>query len=1102
MAAQLSDSFASGLAKKGYIMKFKTLARKGCAVFLALALCMSLVQVPAFAAELEGGETPSVSEPAAPEANETTSPVDKAPADNGEASAPEAPKQDATEEKEETTPVETPEEETNEETKQEPTETETPEADAEEGTAQEETNEETNSEEPNDEDATDNETPEEDAEAEDAEEETPEDTTEEDATDSETPEEEAEEDADKEESTDEEEVLDEEPTEEVTYSEAAQKFLDAVAGLPDSVTKENFESISALLDKVQALFGALTEEEMALVDPVLVKVSNLMESLDDVGALLEEEELSGEVEVKTYAEFVAAVEAPAVTAITLVTDIASTFSPLTIDLANRQSNLTLNLGNYELGSKDNGPAITIQDTVGKTPFAVVLNGGTIKGGVKVSSGIFTMESGKITESANSGVVVEAGATFNMKGGEISGNTASGTSYVDTITGYVNEKNHQAGGGVLVKGGTFNMSGGLITNNSTEDTSTRYSVTGNAKGQGGGVAVVNDGYNANEKGSVGTFNLTGGTISNNTAGEGGGVFIGDKAEFTMHGNGLVDNNTAQVGEGGGIYIKGTGTITAGSITNNTTNTEEDLGGGGIYVENSGELNLQNALITDNEAAGFGGGIAACVHGKTVMFSVNGAAIFDNDASGTGQTKTNTKVDGQDAWKMHTDKNLAEGAKDIFSAGNSEVAGTPGALVGLVMLGGELANWEGWKINYTTKTGGHWTENGKPDTSRPISYEKVEQGQTAAIYGDQLLGLTADPSEKAKALATQFACVLITGNKSTKTHGGGVANNGILTIGAGDTENNESVSTDLNLDKTLDVLPGLDAGEDKRELGDQEFTFEVKTEEGESVGTVKNDKDGKATFNISAKTFEKAENGETFTFFVSEPKGNDTTVTYDPTVYKVTVTIKVDKTTATIGNNNNYTFTSRLIDTVVVEKITYDEDGNVVDTKVVEDNLIRFENFYTPEKPEVPEVPEKPPVDPVDPPEKPPVDPPEKPEKPEEKPEEKPPVDVPDEEPPLVEIPEEPPVDIPDEEPPLVEIPDEQPPLVEIPEPDVPRAPATPVVEVPDPEVPLVDIPEEDVPLADVPATGDNSGLWMVLGLVACAGLAYFFLDEKKRQNEAK
>ncbi len=284
--------------------------------------------------------------------------------------------------------------------------------------------------------------------------------------------------------------------------------------------------------------------------------------------------------------------------------------------------------------------------------------------------------------------------------------------------------------------------------------------------------------------------------------------------------------------------------------------------------------------------------------------------------------------------------------------------------------------------------------------------------------------------------------------------------------------------------------------------------MKTEEGESVGTVKNDKDGKATFNISAKTFEKAENGETFTFFVSEPKGNDTTVTYDPTVYKVTVTIKVDKTTATIGNNNNYTFTSRLIDTVVVEKITYDEDGNVVDTKVVEDNLIRFENFYTPEKPEVPEVPEKPPVDPVDPPEKPPVDPPEKPEeKPEEKPPveetpEEPPVDVPDEEPPLVDIPEEPPVDIPDEEPPLVEIPDEQPPLVEIPEPDVPRAPATPVVEVPDPEVPLVDIPEEDVPLADVPATGDNSGLWMVLGLVACAGLAYFFLDEKKRQNEAK
>lgn len=120
-------------------------------------------------------------------------------------------------------------------------------------------------------------------------------------------------------------------------------------------------------------------------------------------------------------------------------------------------------------------------------------------------------------------------------------------------------------------------------------------------------------------------------------------------------------------------------------------------------------------------------------------------------------------------------------------------------------------------------------------------------------------------------------------------------------------------------------------------------------------------------------------------------------------------------------------------------------------------------------------------------------------------ETPPVDIPDEDPPLVEIPDEDPplVDIPEEDPPLVDIPEEDPPLVDIPDPSVPKVPAKPpVVDIPDPDVPLVDIPDEDVPLADVPATGDNSGLWMALSLMACTGLVYLFLEEKKRQSEAK
>ncbi len=285
---------------------------------------------------------------------------------------------------------------------------------------------------------------------------------------------------------------------------------------------------------------------------------------------------------------------------------------------------------------------------------------------------------------------------------------------------------------------------------------------------------------------------------------------------------------------------------------------------------------------------------------------------------------------------------------------------------------------------------------------------------------------------------------------------------------------------------------------------------------------NDENGDASFDFSkdkvySDKFGAVTENTSFVFYVTE----DTTgvddnnvkdnVKYDSSKYKVTIDISYDLVEATIGGNA-YSVITRLIDNIKIEKCNgLDENGNET---WKEADGIHFNNVY--EKPEEPPVtpppvepPVTPPVEPPkeeNPPEKPPVEKPEKPpvepEKPPVEVPEEPPVDVPDEEPPLVDIPEEPPVDIPDEEPPLVEIPDEQPPLVEIPEPDVPRAPATPVVEVPDPEVPLVDIPEEDVPLADVPATGDNSGLWMVLGLVACAGLAYFFLDEKKRQNEAK
>lgn len=76
-----------------------------------------------------------------------------------------------------------------------------------------------------------------------------------------------------------------------------------------------------------------------------------------------------------------------------------------------------------------------------------------------------------------------------------------------------------------------------------------------------------------------------------------------------------------------------------------------------------------------------------------------------------------------------------------------------------------------------------------------------------------------------------------------------------------------------------------------------------------------------------------------------------------------------------------------------------------------------------------------------------------------------------------------ITIPDEEPPLSELPDE-------------------TVDLPDEDVPLADLPEEEVPLADVPKTGDASAVWMALAAASGMGLAALtFLGRKKDEEEA-
>ena len=462
--------------------------------------------------------------------------------------------------------------------------------------------------------------------------------------------------------------------------------------------------------------------------------------------------------------------------------------------------------------------------------------GDFGGGVYVDSGCtFTMTGGEICDNRSSGEMfwnsngywVQSGAggggvavkgTFIMNGGKITDNKCGdiyggggvvcfeGT--IEMNDGEISQnKSDCSGGGVAVyDGGSFTMSDGKITENTAESYRFVPGLNGVPQGAGGGVYVTSgfDYYNWREM--ISSFTVEGDAeISRNTAGEGGGIFIaalrdgsGQRSTFNMNG-GTIDSNVATLGEGGGLYMMGIGEIRKGNITNNETKDTTDLGGGGIYVENTGRLQLWHTIISDNYAKGNGGGMAACVHGLTFVYFNRGSIIYNNTSDGdhfstgylddTLQTKVNQDppvgdmsgiaVDHHHIWLHNQD--FIEASADIFSSGDahaeSALGGTGAIYVSRRTLGNGEAKWEGYKFDYNEVGVLERDGDGKPMYS-PIN----EDGEY--VYSGMLLGITAHPSDNdiqlANGIVDQEGGVRITGNRSA-THGGGIGNNGILTLG---------------------------------------------------------------------------------------------------------------------------------------------------------------------------------------------------------------------------------------------------------------------------------------------------------------------------------
>lgn len=355
-----------------------------------------------------------------------------------------------------------------------------------------------------------------------------------------------------------------------TAVEAAQALIDA---LPEEVTAENADELQAQLMAIDEALAELSEEQAAGLD--MTHYEKICAALNAPALVAEQDGEHDHDKMKPWTETTSLPNTAGNYYLTDNVTLTAEWEPKsgTVLCLNGKS-ITLNAMGDVINMSANGTIFTLYDCQ---------KSGTITHG-KDS-----------TDTTYNGCGVVVGGTFNMYGGNITGN-------VRTDSGN--------GGGVLVSYGIFNMYDGKITNNSCGSS-------------GGGVYV-----------DRGTFNMSGGEISSNTSGEyGGGIELYKKSDFTMTGGSISQNKAENGCYGGGIDVSygSTFTMNGGTITGNTSCT-----GGGVYVgtavENYGNntFNMNGGTITGNTAthtgSETGGGVYVAQDG---IFTVSGAAkITDN------------------------------------------------------------------------------------------------------------------------------------------------------------------------------------------------------------------------------------------------------------------------------------------------------------------------------------------------------------------------------------------------------------------------------------------------------------------------------------------
>ncbi len=495
--------------------------------------------------------------------------------------------------------------------------------------------------------------------------------------------------------------------------------------------------------------------------------------------------------------------------------------------------------------------------------------------------------------------------INMTGGIISGNSTLGAGL---------------GGGIMAEGGIVTVSGGHITNNrmaklcshdgngdhggaglaandGAKVTISDGQITGNySEEAGGGVYVTDVERNSQtSRSGMAWLNITGGIIASNVSfrSEGAGIRVGQMVDAMI--NGTEDSK---------VYI-----------TNNHCMSRFDWGGGGIFVQGNsdqgkeytaGRLFIYNSYISANEAGGYGGGVAVCPTGKTLVTNTEGTAIFGNSSAGA-------ESDGEDRFKSdykyayNSQNNTGNEAKPHLSGGGSgknqdkdayrskvfrdrghadfflaAAAGHQEPLAAVIgkMLGDGDAKYSGSKERSDTK-----------ELSEPID---IPANGGVKIYRSVGLSSCVTAGSDEANNARKAARTFITGNYSWD-HGGGIMSNGDLYLGQpADTY----VYPSLKL-KATKKLAG-------RELKAGDFTFTVYRKDSSDpiargvftpdacteVGTASNDASGIIKFDLGEQFTANGTTG-TITYYLVENAGNDPDITYDPAVYEITVELEEGK-----------------------------------------------------------------------------------------------------------------------------------------------------------------------------------------------------------------